>query len=160
MSLCFANQWISSWLQARPQLLLPVDPSETHTYTPPCTEDRKRSGQSVTTRGGSEEKAGIRSKVRVKVQGNDQETEPECQIFTEKKETLNPAAERFRSGASSSGGILSIGTQCDFFPPCLLPSRGSWDGRGLWDTLFPAQNPGQETSPAFLGGPGCSVCLV
>lgn len=61
--------------------------------------------------------------------------------------------------AKLSGGILSIGTQCDS-PLCLSSSRGSEDGRGIWDTVFPAQDTGQETSPAFLGGPGCSVRLV
>ena len=31
---------------------------------------------------------------------------------------------------------------------------------GIRDTVFPAYGPGQETSPAFLGGPGCSVHLA
>lgn len=57
-----------------------------------------------------------------------------------------------------SGGILSVETPCDLLL-CLSSSRGAGDGRRIWDSVFPAQYPGQETSPAFLGRPGCSACL-
>lgn len=62
MSLQFANQWISAWPPARPQLLLPVDPSETHTYTPPHSEDRKRSALSEGRESG---RSRIRMEVRI-----------------------------------------------------------------------------------------------
>lgn len=58
-----------------------------------------------------------------------------------------------------SGGISS--EEHSVIPPSVSQSsRGSGDGRGIWDTVFPAQDPGKETSPAFLGVPGFSVRVV
>lgn len=59
-----------------------------------------------------------------------------------------------------SGGILSIGTPHD--PPSLsfILWGGYGDKRKIWSTVFPTLYPGQETSPAFLGGPGLSAGLV
>lgn len=64
MSLLFAHLWSG----ARPQLWLPVDPTETHTG---------RTGKEVSlSLEESEEKIGIMCEVRLKGQGNDQVPEP------------------------------------------------------------------------------------
>lgn len=141
MSLCFAYQRIRAWPQARPQRLLPADSSGTRMspHPPPTltythTHDRKSSAKCQSK--GSECNREMRSAVRVKAKA------------ATRRQRRKSSSREFRRGEPAlCGGIMSGGTRHDSVS---LSPTGSGDGRGMWDTVFPAQDPGRKPPLHFL----------
>lgn len=131
MSLLFAHLWSGTG----PQLQLPVDPPETHTYN-----QKKEASLNM---WGSEEEASVKSDKKSKAMTKS--LSQRVRLGQRRREKIQPQRGWAVEELGAKWRYFTMGTPCDLLL-CLVFLWGlqKW----LWDSVFLDQ----EASPAFLGG--------